>query len=106
MISELTKMAIIVIPNQMGTLAVATYKAAEVELRQPSTMFNLVRSLFEGHSHDQGHSHSHSHSHGDGGGAAGSGGWTNENVHLYEQQPIAAEIGDKSVRSCTPYPHF
>ncbi|KAJ7118943.1 S-adenosyl-L-methionine-dependent methyltransferase [Mycena epipterygia] len=66
----------------------------------------LVRNLFGGHSHDQGHSHSHSHSHGDGGGAAGSGGWTNENVHLYEQQPIAAEIGDKvpkAMRKAYPF---
>ncbi|KAJ7677248.1 S-adenosyl-L-methionine-dependent methyltransferase [Mycena rosella] len=39
------------------------------------------------------HSHSHSHSHGEGGGGAGQ--WTSENVHLYDQQPIVAELGNK-----------
>jgi hypothetical protein len=56
---------------------------------------SFLRGLFGGHSDTQAggghnHSHSHSHSHGETGG-----GWTNENVHLYEQQPIASEIGDK-----------
>ncbi|KAF7356547.1 Methyltransf-11 domain-containing protein [Mycena venus] len=62
-------------------------------------MLSSIRSFFAGHSqadsaHGHTHSHSHSHSHGQAGGD-----WTNENVHLYEQQPIAAEIGDKVPRA-------
>jgi len=67
---------------------------------------SFLRGLFGGHSDTQAggghnHSHSHSHSHGETGG-----GWTNENVHLYEQQPIASEIGDKvpkAMRKAYPF---
>ncbi|KAJ7785839.1 S-adenosyl-L-methionine-dependent methyltransferase [Mycena metata] len=61
---------------------------------------NIKDAVFGGSHGPQGHSHSHSHSHGQGHGHShGEGGagpdWTKETVHLYEQQPIAAEIGDK-----------
>ncbi|KAJ6607512.1 S-adenosyl-L-methionine-dependent methyltransferase [Mycena sp. CBHHK59/15] len=71
-------------------------------------MFNpLVHGLLGGysHGHDQSHSHSHSHLHGVGDGGAGPG-WTSENVHLYEEQPIAAELGDKvpkAMRNAYPF---
>ncbi|KAJ7879949.1 S-adenosyl-L-methionine-dependent methyltransferase [Mycena olivaceomarginata] len=41
------------------------------------------------------HTHTHSHSHG----AIMSHGWTGDNVHLYEKQPIAGEMGDKVPRA-------
>ncbi|KAJ7164791.1 S-adenosyl-L-methionine-dependent methyltransferase [Mycena crocata] len=62
---------------------------------------SLLRNLFGGPT--GAHSHSHSHSHGE---HAGGGEWTLENVHLYEQQPIAAEIGDKvpkAMRNAYPF---
>ncbi|KAJ7084805.1 S-adenosyl-L-methionine-dependent methyltransferase [Mycena belliarum] len=61
-----------------------------------------LHNLTGGHSHDQAGAHSHGHthtghSHGEGGGGAGAG-WTAENVHLYDEQPVAAEMGDKVPR--------
>ncbi|KAJ6518865.1 S-adenosyl-L-methionine-dependent methyltransferase [Mycena sanguinolenta] len=47
------------------------------------------------HTHSHSHSpHTHSHSHEHSGPH-----WTSENVHLYEQQPEATEIGDKVPRA-------
>ncbi|KAJ7635820.1 S-adenosyl-L-methionine-dependent methyltransferase [Mycena polygramma] len=66
-------------------------------------MFALrfLRAL-SGHSHDAGgahtHSHSHSHSHGEAGGE--------ENVHLYEQQPLAADISERVPKAMLKAYHF
>ncbi|KAJ7247613.1 S-adenosyl-L-methionine-dependent methyltransferase [Mycena haematopus] len=47
-----------------------------------------------GQSEDEAHSHTHTHSH-----SHEQSGWTSENVHLYEQQSIAAKIGDEVPRA-------
>ncbi|KAJ7611695.1 S-adenosyl-L-methionine-dependent methyltransferase [Roridomyces roridus] len=58
------------------------------------------------HSAAHTHGHGHSHSHGEGASHAPGGTWTHENVHLYEQQPTAAEMGDrvpKAMREVYPF---
>ncbi|KAJ7281840.1 S-adenosyl-L-methionine-dependent methyltransferase [Mycena rebaudengoi] len=68
-------------------------------------MFNRMFGSGHNHSHDQSHDHSHSHSHSHGGGGDGAG-WTSDNVHLYEQVPLAAEMGDrvpKQMRKAYPF---
>ncbi|KAJ7169437.1 hypothetical protein C8R46DRAFT_1088747 [Mycena filopes] len=61
-------------------------------------MFSSIKNAIFGGDAQAGHSHSHSHSHSHGEGGAGAGQgpeWTKDTVHLYEQQPLAAEIKDK-----------
>ncbi|KAJ7778728.1 S-adenosyl-L-methionine-dependent methyltransferase [Mycena maculata] len=66
-------------------------------------MFSFLHGQGGAHSHSHSHSHSeggHGHSHDEGGG------WTGDNVHLYEQQPMAVDIGDrvsKAMRKAYPF---